>query len=185
MTDIQDQAIRDGVREAFDIARTIECSSCKGSGVQPEDHGQGQVESLSCPDCEGTGRVPEETRAFTPRELAREELAQEIDGALDAQRELYEAAAAWMALMEFVMQSDHPVRISIVESPQDGQQDERAVRVEFPDHINEIDVRKLFADFSDDLMIASTARKAEIARSKGRLAHEFVRSFRKVVEHTK
>lgn len=31
------------------------CEECGGSGLVPEDHGQGMVEYLGCPDCMGTG----------------------------------------------------------------------------------------------------------------------------------
>lgn len=35
---------------------TITCGTCEGSGVTPEDHGQGAVEWLGCQDCAGLGK---------------------------------------------------------------------------------------------------------------------------------
>jgi len=39
------------------------CSTCSGSGIQMEDHGQGLQEPLSCWECKGTGRSSLPVRA--------------------------------------------------------------------------------------------------------------------------
>jgi len=35
---------------------TVTCGGCEGSGVSPEDHGQGNIEYLGCMDCMGLGQ---------------------------------------------------------------------------------------------------------------------------------
>lgn len=38
-----------------------ECQDCYGSGVEPQNHGQGNIEYLGCTMCEATGRVNHRT----------------------------------------------------------------------------------------------------------------------------
>ena len=35
---------------------TVTCGGCEGSGISPEDHGQGNIEYLGCMDCMGLGQ---------------------------------------------------------------------------------------------------------------------------------
>ena len=35
---------------------TVTCGTCEGSGITPEDHGQGMIEYLGCQDCMALGQ---------------------------------------------------------------------------------------------------------------------------------
>lgn len=110
------------------------------------------------------------------RRLNRAQLAEEIDASLTALREIYNAAAHWMALKEFIMQCDGEVSLVLAEHNANTDSEPRTPRnvpgarvlaAQFPDHTGETDVDNQLDNFADDVMasIALENEKREAERT--------------------
>lgn len=168
---------RDSDRREFDdpeLAHLRERGSASG---QTEDHTKAlqraPVDAFVARDLDDTDTreniaerarlAAREERDDRIRTVARLEANAEIDEALDAQRTAFHAAAAWLALRDFVMHSDGIVEIMIVEREpgngvDTGGEIVREITAVFADEIGEDDVDNQLANLADDLFYENAKR---------------------------
>lgn len=110
---------------------------------------------------------------------ARADLADDIEEAIENSRKTFLAAAAWLALREFIMRSDGIVEIYVCErtagtlAGDDGGEIVRDVRAVFPDAVGEEDVDNQLDQLADDLHFANAKREDENERARREAAAAF------------
>jgi hypothetical protein len=108
------------------------------------------------------------------REDVREDMQRDVDAALERMRDIYVAAARWMAIEELIMQADGEVVLELVESTphkigeRTPRSEARAIRAFFAEAIGEGDVKRQLAEFADGVLAAiaieNERRRAERKR---------------------